>query len=234
MKVLLGKKNILITQNLSYSLDLQAIINYSMSTVAILDLGIGNIKSVYNAIKVFNKDVVIVEDAKKLCDINPNKIILPGVGAVGEAIYELRKRNLEDCLNKMVLNKNVYFLGICLGMQILAEECNEFGKFRGLGWIKGKVNILKNVNNLKIPHVGWNSIKLLKNSRNILSDLNNKDFYFTHSFAMQCEKKYILAKTNYGYDFVSAVKYKNIYGVQFHPEKSSREGEVLFRNFMEL
>ena len=146
----------------------------------------------------------------------------------------MRKRGFEECLNEMVIKNEVYFLGICLGMQILAEECNEFGNFRGLGWIKGQVKLLKKINNLKVPHVGWNSIKVSKNENNILSDLNNKDFYFTHSYALECDEKYILSKTFYGYDFVSSIKYNNIYGVQFHPEKSARYGEIIFRKFMAL
>ena len=205
-----------------------------MTKVSILDLGIGNIKSVYNATKIYEDNVLIVDNAKELYHVKPDKIILPGVGAVGEAIKEMRKRGFEECLNEMVIKNEVYFLGICLGMQILAEECNEFGNFRGLGWIKGQVKLLKKINNLKVPHVGWNSIKVSKNENNILSDLNNKDFYFTHSYALECDEKYILSKTFYGYDFVSSIKYNNIYGVQFHPEKSARYGEIIFRKFMAL
>lgn len=205
-----------------------------MAKVSILDLGIGNIKSVYNATKIYENNVIIVENAADLYNVKPDKIILPGVGAVGEAIKEIRKRGFEECLNDMVINNHVYFLGICLGMQILAEECYEFGRFRGLGWIKGQVKALKKINNLKVPHVGWNSIRIIKSEKNILSDLNNKDFYFTHSYALECDEKYILSKTYYGYDFVSSIKYNNIYGVQFHPEKSAIDGETVFRKFMAL
>ena len=114
-----------------------------MPKVAILDLGIGNIKSVYNASKIYEDNVIIVENAEELYNVKPDKIILPGVGAVGEAIKEMRKRGFEKCLNDMVIKNQVNFLGICLGMQILAEECHEFGNFKGLGWIKGQVKALK-------------------------------------------------------------------------------------------
>ncbi len=202
--------------------------------IAIIEYGIGNIKSVYNVFTNLGINVLVVSDGTSLKDFNPTHIVLPGVGAVGEALSLLRLRGFEDVLNYFVKIRKIPFLGICVGMQILAERCEEFGLYKGLGWIGGDVKKLKISNEYKLPHIGWNTINTVNKKDLLLANCNEKDFYFVHSYAMQCDKKYVLSFTDYGVKFISSIKKENIYGVQFHPEKSSIQGERVLKAFIAI
>ena len=174
--------------------------------IAIINLGLGNIGSVINFVKRLDYEPTIITSGEDLKSFNPTHIIMPGVGAVKQ--------------------------GICLGMQVLSTSSEEFEFTKCLDWIPGKV-IKLDSKGLSLPHMGWNTINI-KNQSGIFSIINNKDMYFAHSFAMDCPEKYVAATSNYGSDFVSAVEYKNIYGIQSHPEKSSDIGSMFFKNYLEL
>jgi len=199
--------------------------------VCIIDYGSGNVKSVYNVLKYLGYDTVVSNEKSAIED--SSHLILPGVGSFGSAMNKIVSKVPLDCLEYNVLNNSKPFLGICVGMQVLADEGNEFGKFEGLGWIGGTVNKLS-CGKLAIPHVGWNNIHI-KDSSPIFEKLkDHKDFYFVHSYAFNVkDKKHILASTEYGEKFASIVYKNNIYGFQFHPEKSQRAGQLLLSNFME-
>ena len=202
--------------------------------IAIIDYGIGNIKSVYNVLNNFDVLTQIINDGANLKSFNPTHIILPGVGAMGEALRLLRNRGFEESLNYFIKIKKIPFLGICVGMQVIARNCEEFGNHKGFGWIEADVKKLNLSNKYKLPHVGWNTISVLDKKNLFLSDCDNKDFYFVHSYALQCKKKNMLSSTYYGEEFASSVKINNIYGVQFHPEKSSIQGEKVFKAFINI
>ena len=198
-----------------------------MIKVCILDYGSGNVQSVRNLLQHLKVKSTISNKNKAIQD--STHIILPGVGAFGEAIKKLRKNIDIDFLEKEVLKNKKPFLGICVGMQLLAEVGDEFGIHKGLGWIKGKVIKLKsNV----LPHIGWNEVKIKKKNL-IFNNLSEKDFYFVHSFYFDVkEKNFVLASTNYKSNFCSVVNKRNIYGVQFHPEKSQQGGKQIIKNFL--
>lgn len=202
--------------------------------IVIIDYGMGNLGSVANMLKKNGAESRISslpEDIEKA-----DKIILPGVGAFDTGMKQLNELNLISVLNKKVLEERIPVLGICLGMQLLAQESQE-GVSRGLGWLKAKVVKFKfseNAQNLKIPHMGWNFVKICKESRLISDFVPESRFYFVHSYHIVCDRDDVLMETEYGYRFASAVQKDNIYGVQFHPEKSHRFGMQLFKNFCEL
>lgn len=203
--------------------------------IAIIDYGLGNIKAFVNVFKNLNKDVIIARDSKDLNKVT--KIILPGVGSFDHAMRLLLRSGMKELLDELVLEKKIPTMGICVGMQILAKTSEE-GKMHGLGWIDGQVKKLKNttVSDLVyLPHMGWNNINVLRNI-NLLDDLNpNSYFYFLHSYCFHCNNDSdIIATTTYGEEFSCVVNSKNIYGVQFHPEKSHASGIQLLKNFAEL
>ena len=200
--------------------------------IAIINLGLGNIGSVINFIKRLDYEPTIITSGEDLKLFNPTHIIMPGVGAVKQAMQTLIKNNFIEPLEYLVMENNCYFCGICLGMQVLSTSSEEFEFTKCLDWIPGKV-IKLDSKGLSLPHMGWNTINI-KNQSGIFSIINNKDMYFAHSFAMDCPEKYVAATSNYGSDFVSAVEYKNIYGIQSHPEKSSDIGSMFFKNYLEL
>ncbi len=202
--------------------------------IAVIDYGVGNLKSIENAIKFNNSDVKVdlvsePENLKKY-----EKIILPGVGAFGDAIEKIREKNFDQAIFEEV-KKGKFLLGICLGMQLLATKSYEYGEHLGLNLIDGEVILLKNINNIRIPHMGWNNVTFSKNNK-ILSDINNlSDFYFLHSYHFSCSRPdYILGITDYGLNFISVINKDNIYGAQFHPEKSQENGLKFMKNFIEL
>jgi glutamine amidotransferase len=177
--------------------------------------------------------VDLVRDTSKLK--NYSKIILPGVGAFGDAIKRIRKKGIDKAIFEEV-NKGKYLLGICLGMQLLATKSYEHGEFNGLDLIEGEVvNFRNKINNLRIPHIGWNEVEMLKDDKILKSIENRSDFYFLHSYYYKCwDSSQVVGVTNYGIKYPSIINKDNIYGVQFHPEKSQEAGLRLMKNFIEL
>ena len=203
--------------------------------ITIIDYGLGNIRAFVN---VYERLHIIVSVAKTAEDLkNATKIILPGVGAFDYAISQLNKSGMREILDKLVLEHQLPVIGICVGMQMLAKSSEE-GVLPGLGWIDGTVkrfdaSALKS--KTQLPHMGWNTI--LPDSDNpLLVNLNNNSrFYFLHSYYFHCnDQNDTIATTEYGIQYTSAVNKKNIYGVQFHPEKSHHCGIQLLKNFAEL
>ena len=204
-----------------------------MSKVVIIDYGSGNLKSVAKAFEHLNKgEVIVTSNPADLAAAT--HIVLPGVGAYGDCAAGLRAiSGMEQELAKQVLQNKKPFLGICVGMQLLAEKGLEHGEHKGLGWIKGVVAKITPEGDLPVPHMGWNTLEKTKNSK-LLEDVTG-DVYFVHSYAMKCEDAAnIAATTNYGGAATAVVEKDNIYGVQFHPEKSQTNGLKILSNFLEI
>lgn len=202
-----------------------------MFKVALVECGIGNIKSMENALLRAHLKPVLVSNGRELKNIDVDLIVLPGVGAFGHAMSEIRLRGLEEELNNRVLEDKVPFLGVCVGMQILAKTASEYGEHNGLGWLSASVNKMQISSDERLPHVGWNSLDAI-NGR-FLEKFSDKDFYFVHSYVMSCRDTDVAATSTYGKNFVSAVQRNNIFGVQFHPEKSSNLGTQFFSNIVQ-
>jgi glutamine amidotransferase len=198
--------------------------------VAIIDYDMGNVKSIENAISHVGEFNIIITSDHDLI-LRADIIILPGVGAFPDAMKKLAEKGLIPVLNKAVKELNKPTLGICLGMQLLFENSEEKMLTDGLGWIPGKVKYMKPEYNLRVPHIGWNSLILQPND--IIFDYLNmdKDFYFVHSLHVVCENKYVLAKFDYGGQMTAAVRNKNVVGMQFHPEKSQKNGLLALNSF---
>ncbi|MFI5346405.1 MAG: imidazole glycerol phosphate synthase subunit HisH [Elusimicrobiota bacterium] len=205
-----------------------------MKTVALVDYGIGNIDSVRRALQECGAEVVLAakRDEFERC----SAIVLPGVGAFGDGMRHLRERGLVDILNEQVLDKKIPFLGVCLGMQMLARNGFENEDCPGLGWIDADcVRLEPKSSEERIPHIGWNEVCHDGRSPLFQGLPSGKDFYFVHSYALRCRKpEEIAATTPYAGGFASAVGRGNIWGVQFHPEKSQKPGFQLLRNFLDF
>ncbi|MDP2388233.1 MAG: imidazole glycerol phosphate synthase subunit HisH [Bacteroidota bacterium] len=202
--------------------------------IVIIDYGIGNLASVQNMLKKINvKDVIISGDIDVVS--KAEKLILPGVGSFDAGMNNLLNSGLIDTLNKKVLEEKVPILGICLGMQLMTLRSEE-GSKKGLGWINAETLKFSFPSDsiFKIPHMGWNYISITK--ANPLIDLNSKNkFYFVHSYYVKCaHEDEIIGTTNYNIEFTSFFNLNNIYGVQFHPEKSLKFGMKLLENFSKL
>lgn len=199
--------------------------------IVIVDYDMGNLRSIAKALEYVGGDVVISnkpEDLKKA-----EKIVLPGVGAFRDGIKNLQKNGLDLALNKEVNNNKKPFLGICLGMQLLADKSYEFGEWNGLGFISGEVKRFDIDKKYKIPHVGWNNVKIIHEHPLLKGIRDNSDFYFVHSYHLVCENKKTIAGTcEYGGDFTAMVAQDNIFATQFHPEKSQKSGLKLLENFV--
>jgi len=202
--------------------------------IAIIDYGIGNIASIVNMFKrVGVRDVVFTKDIDVIgkCD----KILLPGVGSFDNGMQHLKNAGVIDILNKRVLVDKVPVLGICLGMQLLTKRSDE-GSEPGLGWIDAETLRFEfgPESALNIPHMGWNYITL-KNGNNLLFEKKPRKFYFVHSYYVKCKNENdVMATANYGIEFTCMINKDNIYGAQFHPEKSHKFGMELFENFSKL
>lgn len=197
--------------------------------IAVIDYGAGNIFSLINALKYIGEPFLLAQSKKDLdrCD----KIILPGVGAFKNAIKKLQKQNLFDCLKEQARVKP--FLGICLGMQLLFEESFEFGHTEGLALIRGSV--VKLSVKLKVPHMGWNAIEFDKPDCPMLNGIENGSYYyFVHSYAAETQPQYVAAHCRHGIDIPALVWKDNIFGAQFHPEKSGDIGIKMLKNFCAL
>ncbi len=201
--------------------------------IVIIDYGMGNAGSVVNMLKVAGAKAVVSSDFKEI--EQADKLILPGVGAFDKAMANLRDLELLSVLNQKVIQQKTPILGICLGVQLFANSSEE-GQLAGLGWIDAEVKKFRfetNLSHLKIPHMGWNLIKVKKESL-LLKELE-KDcrFYFVHSYHIVCnDSEDELTETFYGYGFTSSVQKDNVLGVQFHPEKSHKFGLKLLSNFV--
>ena len=201
--------------------------------ITIIDYGLGNLRAFTNVYKRLNIDVQLastVSDLKKA-----SKLILPGVGTFDQAMNKLNSSGLRNYLDELVLKKQIPVIGVCVGMQIMAFKSDE-GVLPGLGWINGKVKrLFLNNTNLPLPHMGWNDIKIQKESPLIDNLDNHKSFYFLHSYYFQCQKlDDVIANINYGFDFPCIINHKNIFGIQCHPEKSHYNGMNLLKNFAKL
>ena len=201
-----------------------------MTKVCLLDYGSGNIRSIYNLIKFLGYNCQISNNDQVIK--NSSHIILPGVGAYEAAMKKIKNKISIKNLENEIFIKKKFFLGICVGMQILSEKSSEFGNSQGLGWIKGEV---KKIKSKILPHIGWNEIIIKKNSQ-IINNIDNKtDFYFVNSYHFDVEdNKLIIAKTKYGESFCSILQKGNIFGAQFHPEKSQESGKTFIKNFLML
>lgn len=202
-------------------------------SIAIINYGMGNCGSVLKMLSLYTKHVAIVENPALLKNVQ--KIVLPGVGAFDKAMQSLKDKGFEKVLDDLVLNKKIPILGICLGMQIMSNASEE-GKKEGLGWIPGSFKKFKTQENssLKIPHMGWNTVALDKSCPLFKNIDTSARFYFAHSYFMEINPIFTVGVTSHGYPFSSAIAQNNIFGVQFHPEKSHRFGMQLINNFVDL
>ncbi len=202
--------------------------------IAIIDYNMGNLRSVENAFKKVGEDVKIVSDPKEVK--NFDKLLLPGVGAFGDAMSHLKESGMGDAVVEFAKSGKP-ILGICLGMQLLFEKSYEFGEHKGLSLIEGEVIAFdksKFKTPLKVPHMGWNELFVQKET-SLFKDLPKAFYlYFVHSFHAVCDERYVIGKSVYGYEFVSAVCKDNIFGIQPHPEKSHNNGLKIIKNFVEL
>lgn len=202
--------------------------------IGIVDYNMGNLASVINAFAKVGIDAKLESDPSKLNQYD--KLILPGVGAFADAMEHLKENGMDEAIVAYAQTGKP-LLGICLGMQLLFDSSQEFGTTQGLGLIPGNVvafDKTKFDHKLKVPHMGWNELFVQKNTP-LFSGLK-KDFYlyFVHSFHAECNDQYTIGKTHYGYEFVSAVQNKNVYGIQPHPEKSHENGLKIIENFAKL
>lgn len=197
--------------------------------IAIVDYGMGNLRSVQKAFEYLGYDAAITDQTKSLAEAS--HIVLPGVGAFRDAIAALKQKGLDEVIKKEVA-KGKPFLGICLGMQMLFDKSLEDGEYEGLGLIGGEV--VRFETELKIPHIGWNTLFYNKRTQ-LFNGIEDNNFYFVHSYhAAKVAKEDVETTCVYGYEFVSSVNRENVWGVQFHPEKSGDTGLRLLKNFGEI
>lgn len=199
--------------------------------IALIDYGAGNLFSVERALKFARADYYLATKPEQI--IKADKLVLPGVGAFQDGMQGLKKNKLIEVIKSAAAHQKP-ILGICLGMQLMMTTGYEFGIHQGLGLIDGKVN--KITAKVKLPQIGWNDLKILKPTP-LLAGINSGDyFYFIHSFVTRPKNQKVLAAvTDYGGDkFCSVLVYKNIYGTQFHPEKSGPKGITIYQNFVNL
>jgi len=200
--------------------------------INIIDYGMGNIKSVRNALELLGCEVQVSADPAALS--SADALILPGVGAFGEAMINLQQRNLVEPLRYAVVSEGKPLLGICLGMQLLAESSLEMGNYPGLCLIPGQVRKIPFSLGFTLPHIGWNDVSMRTNDP-LFRDISDRSaFYFVHSYRFECDSAYISAITDHGTDITAAVRNEHIFGVQFHPERSQRNGLRLLHNFVEF
>ncbi len=200
--------------------------------VCVIDYGMGNITSIENSLKYLSVNYDVISNFENLKKYS--HIILPGVGSFKTAMKNLKKNKLDQKLKYFVKNKEIKILGICLGMQLLGKYSSEQGKTHGLGLMDFKVQKFKGKKDIKIPHVGFNQIKIRKNKNFFFDNISSgSDFYFVHSYKISCKKfKFDYCSCSYSGDFLAAFNLKNIYGTQFHPEKSQSNGLTILYNYL--
>ena len=198
--------------------------------IVIVDYGMGNISSISNIIRKIGQKALV--SSKELDIKRATKLILPGVGSFDNGMQKLKELGLINILNEKVVVEKIPILGICLGMHLMTEESQE-GVSKGLGWVEAKT--LKFTHkDLKIPHMGWNTVQKNKKSKLLEDFEEDPRFYFVHSYYVSSKnQRDILTTTSYGHSFVSSFEFNNILGVQFHPEKSHKFGMKIFKNFIE-
>lgn len=202
-------------------------------SVVVIDYGMSNLGSITRALQECGASAVVSDDPRSLK--TAEKIVLPGVGAFGDGMKNLNERGWSKIIQEEVVGNKIPMLGICLGMQLLASKSYEGGEFEGLNLIEGEVVKFIPKNNERVPHVGWNEVT--KTQENVLFDNieSGADFYFVHSYYFKAENaKNVIATTNYCGDFASAVRKGNVFGTQFHPEKSVPIGFQVLKNFINL
>ena len=200
--------------------------------IVIVDYGLGNLFSVQKAFEMLGAEVKVSGAAEDICAAD--RIVLPGVGAFGDGMDFLREKGLDSALTEEVMGKKKPFLGICLGLQFLAETGEEHGEHTGLGWIKGRIRKLDvEKQGLKIPHIGWNDLTMVRKSP-LFAGINPvADFYFVHSYQLDCgDPADLVATATYGETITAAIQHGNIFATQFHPEKSQDNGLKLLENFI--
>lgn len=200
--------------------------------IAIIDYDAGNIKSVEKALQYLGEEAVITRDREEI--LNSDKVILPGVGAFGDAMEKLHQYGLVDTIQEVV-DRRIPFLGICLGLQLMFESSDEAPGVEGLGLLPGKILRIPKKGDMKIPHMGWNDIKI-KEGAKLFAGLEDHPYvYFVHSYYLQADDPSIVAATTeYGVTIHASVEKDNIFACQFHPEKSSTVGLQILKNFIAL
>ena len=200
--------------------------------IAIIDYDAGNIKSVEKALQYLGEEAVITRDREEI--LNSDKVILPGVGAFGDAMEKLHQYRLVDTIQEVV-DRRIPFLGICLGLQLMFESSDEAPSVEGLGLLPGKILRIPKKGDMKIPHMGWNDIKI-KEGAKLFAGLEDHPYvYFVHSYYLQADDPSIVAATTeYGVTIHASVEKDNIFACQFHPEKSSTVGLQILKNFIAL
>ncbi len=200
--------------------------------IAIIDYGAGNIKSVEKALLLLKQEVVITSNKEQI--LGADKVILPGVGAFGDAMDNLRKSGLDKVIHQVV-EKQIPFIGICLGLQLLFESSDEAPGVPGLGILEGEILRIPDEAGLKIPHMGWNSLLLENNGRLFKGVAQQSYVYFVHSYYLKAkDERIVKASTEYSAHIHASVEKDNVFACQFHPEKSSDVGLQILKNFVEL
>ncbi|MBV5338553.1 MAG: imidazole glycerol phosphate synthase subunit HisH [Deltaproteobacteria bacterium] len=203
--------------------------------ITIIDYGLGNINAFVNVYERLNIKINIAHNASEIK--NATKLILPGVGAFDYAMSQLNDSGMREALEDQVVNHKVPVIGICVGMQMMAKSSDE-GTLPGLGWFDAEVKLFDTTQipyKTRLPHMGWNTLSLVVKNRLLDQFSYESRFYFLHSYYFDCKQsKDVIAKTEYGIEYASAVNKENIYGIQFHPEKSHQNGIQLLHNFAKL
>ncbi|RGD64896.1 imidazole glycerol phosphate synthase subunit HisH [Lachnospiraceae bacterium OF09-6] len=200
--------------------------------IGIIDYDAGNLKSVEKALHYLGKEVIVTRDPEQLRQVD--KVILPGVGAFGDAMAKLKEYHLDTLIHE-IADSGKPFLGICLGLQLLFEESEESPGVEGLGILKGKIKRIPDEDGLKVPHIGWNSLHLEHNGRLFQNIPENSYVYFVHSYYLEAQDPEIVkASTEYGVHIHASVEKGNVFACQFHPEKSSETGLQILKNFAEI
>ncbi|MGE0254630.1 MAG: imidazole glycerol phosphate synthase subunit HisH [Alphaproteobacteria bacterium] len=204
-----------------------------MATVAIVDYGMGNLRSVAGAVEKVGHEAVVARDAAVLADADC--LILPGVGAFPDAMRNLRHYGLDEVLERDVRGRGKPLLGICLGAQLVTRSSEEFGLHDGLGWVAARVRrIVPADDGLRVPHVGWNDLFRTRDSRLFAGIPDDALFYYVHSYCIASEDEAsVVGECDYGGRFVAALAHENVWATQFHPEKSQRHGLAVLANFIE-